>query len=85
MYSKFSFFSLSLDCFPLLWPSGSWNLSLPAWKDFSDKFFLLCIPFCKGYRLEKGHNVPILCSHSVKKKKKKKNIIVNVALFDNFF
>ena len=29
------------------------------------------LPFLKGYTLEKGHNVPILCSLSLKKKKKK--------------
>ena len=27
-------------------------------------------PFLKGCRLEKGHIVPVLCSHSSKKKKK---------------
>ena len=28
------------------------------------------LPVLRGCRLEKGHNVPVLCSHSLKKKKK---------------
>ena len=35
-------------------------------------FHCLSFPFPKGCRLEKGHTLPILCSHSYKKKKKKK-------------
>ena len=32
-------------------------------------FHYIYFPFLKGCRLEKGHSVPILCSHSKKKKK----------------
>ena len=35
----------------------------------------LPFPFLKGYGLEKGHIVPVLCSHSKKKKKKKKKVL----------
>ena len=35
-------------------------------------FHYTSYPFLKGCRLEKGHIVPVLCSHSSKKKKKKK-------------
>ena len=34
-------------------------------------FHYISFPFLKGCRLEKGHIVPVLCSHSLKKKKKK--------------
>ena len=33
-------------------------------------FHCLSFPFLTGCRLEKGHIVPVLCSHSIKKKKK---------------
>ena len=48
------------------------------WHDFFITLFRYLInlfyslPFLEGYRLEKGHIVPVLCSHSLKKKKKKK-------------
>ena len=35
-------------------------------------FQCLSFPFLKGCRLEQGHIVPVLCSHSYLKKKKKK-------------
>ena len=35
-------------------------------------------PFPKGCRLEKGHIVPVLCSHSYNKKKKKKKKVFKV-------
>ena len=44
-------------------------------KCFSNLFYschCLPFPFIKGYRLEKGHIGPVLCSHSQKEKKKKK-------------
>ena len=40
----------------------------PSDASFSYSFHCLSFPFLKEYRLEKGHIVPALCSHSYKKK-----------------
>ena len=37
----------------------------------SYSFHYISFPFLKGCRFEKGHIVPVLCSHSLKKKRKK--------------
>ena len=38
-------------------------------------FSLLFFPFLKGCRLQKGHIVPVLCSHSLKRKRKSRKWI----------
>ena len=48
-------------------------ISMPFLGYFSNLFITchsLPLHFPKGYRLEKGHNMPILCSYLYKKKKK---------------
>ena len=54
----------------------AWFFSL-LFLDILQLFYSLhytSFPFLKGCRLEKGHIVPVLCSHSYKKKKKKKSL-----------
>ena len=47
-------------------------------------FHCLSIPFPKGCRLEKGHIVPVLCSHSQKKKKNYVFTFTHLFIMENY-
>ena len=65
----------------------AWFFLLPFLDIFIFLFYsfhCLSIPFPKGCRLEKGHIVPVLCSHSQKKKKNYVFTFTHLFIMENY-